>query len=187
MLGHSKSGFTLLEILIAITLIGVMAVVVVPNLLRFSPKHEREKFLTALDGITQFAWQTALSTNSLHRVEFDFGKKRISISGATQKKDAKGQPLFEPAKQTYLGTAFTIPSNIDIKQFIIEGYDELSRFSGRKTQESWFYIMPDGMTQAVTINFTDSKDTLANGKPRSFGLVLNPFTAQFRRYDAFQK
>lgn len=187
MLGHYKSGFTLLEILIAITLLGVMAIVVVPNMVRFSPKYEREKFLTALDGITQFAWQNALSTGMLHRVEFDFGKRRISLSKASQKKDSKGQPIFEPVKETYLGTAFKIPSTIDIKQFIIEGYDELSRYVGRKTQESWFYIMPDGLTQAVTINFTDAKDLLANGKPRSFGLVLNPFTAQFKRYDAFQK
>jgi hypothetical protein len=38
----------------------------------------------------------------------------------------------------------------------------------------------------VIINFLDTKDT-KDDAPRRVGLVLNPFTAQFKIYDAFQK
>ena len=73
-----------------------------------------------------------------------------------------------------------------IKQFNIEGFDEMSRYGvGRKTTEMWFYIMPDGLTQEVTINALDTKD-LKNNKPRPFSLVLSPFSAIFKYYDTFQ-
>ncbi len=47
--------------------------------------------------------------------------------------------------------------------------------------------MPDGLTQTVTMNFLDTKQLNAAGKPRQFGLVLNPFNAQFKVYDGFQR
>jgi hypothetical protein len=42
------------------------------------------------------------------------------------------------------------------------------------------------MAQDVVMNFIDTKDT-QDGKPLQVGLVLNPFTAQFKTYDTFQK
>jgi len=47
--------------------------------------------------------------------------------------------------------------------------------------------MPDGLSQDVIINFIDSQDPLPDGKMRQIGLVLNPFTVQFKEYDSFQK
>ena len=78
----------------------------------------------------------------------------------------------------------TWPDSIIIKQLLIEGFDEMKRFTGGKTETVWFYIVPDGMVQAVTINFLD-KEQMIDGKPKPVGLVLNPFTAEFKVYHAF--
>ena len=63
----------------------------------------------------------------------------------------------------------------------------MKRFVGRDTGETWFYVVPDGMTQRVTINMTDGNDIDSGGRPAKIGLVLNPFNAQFAAYDTFKK
>ncbi len=185
--GMHKSGFTLLEILIAIAIIAVMAVVIVPNLGPRKAAKEREAFVAKLNQLTQFAWQHALTQNVLHKVVFDFKKKSVFVEQATQAKDAQGQPKFEAVQITYLPTQTAWPENLHIKNFFIEGYDEMKRFAGRDTGESWFFVVPDGLTQKVTLNIIDVADRDQNDRPRKVGLVLNPFNAQFKAYDTFKK
>lgn len=187
MFGTPKFGFTLLEILIAIAIIAVMAIVVVPNMGNKRPGAERKAFVAKLNALTQLAWQNALAQNRLHRILFDFKKKTVSVEQATDQKDAQGQPKFMPSKITYLDTQIEWPEYLQIKNFFIEGFDEAKRFVGRDTGETWFFVVPDGLTQKVTINITDTADRLVNGRPKKIGLVLNPFNAQFKTYDTFKK
>jgi hypothetical protein len=58
--------------------------------------------------------------------------------------------------------------------------------SGGKTTRIFFYVIPEGLSQEVTINFIDKKDSI-DGRARMIGLVLNPFTVQFKVYDRFAK
>lgn len=188
MLEKSKYGFTIIEIMVVIAIIGILLTFLAPNVTKLVlPRRERELFISKLNALTRFAWQHALIERKAHKISVDFTKKVMWIEMATGviKKD---QPETVRLKGAYTPTALSIPKNIDIKGFIIEGFDEKSRYGGgRGTEESWFYIMPDGLTQAVTINFIDTKDRNPAGKPRQFGLVLNPFTAYFNAYDSFQK
>ncbi|MEX0848690.1 MAG: prepilin-type N-terminal cleavage/methylation domain-containing protein [Candidatus Dependentiae bacterium] len=187
MFGTPKFGFTLLEILIAIAIVAVMAIVVVPNVGRKKPGAERKAFVAKLNALTQLAWQNALAQNRLYRVLFDFKNKIVSVEQETNQKDAQGQPKFEQTRITYLDTQIEWPEHLQIKNFFIEGFDESKRFVGRDTGETWFFVVPDGMTQRVTINIADTVDRLTNGRPRKIGLVLNPFNAQFKTYDTFKK
>lgn len=182
-----KSAFTLLEILIAIAIVAAMAVVIMPNFGPRKASKEREAFIAKLNSLTQFAWQHALTQNKLHKVAFDFKTKLVSVEQATLAKDTQGQPKFEPVNITYVDTQLAWPENLQIKNFIIEGHDEMSRFVGRDTGETWFFIVPDGLAQRVTINIADTGDRDQGGKPRKVGLVLNPFNAQFKTYDTFKK
>lgn len=183
----NNSGFTLLELLVVLAIAGILMAVVVPNFQNMLPGRERKLFIAKLNGLMRSAWQRALVERKTQKIAFDFGKRLIWLESATGKiKD--GQAEFTPAKGSYVSTSLKIPKVIDVKNFVIEGFDEMSRYgSGRKTNESWFFIIPDGLAQAVTINFLDTSNLNAAGKPRQFGLVLNPFNAQFKVYDAFQK
>lgn len=184
MLGSSKKGFTLIEILIAIAIIGILMAVAIPNLRRFSPHRVRKEFIAKLNTITQFAWNSALTTRKVQQVHFDFDKRIISIKASTGViKD--GEAEFAPVKASYVKSTLAIPKTIEIKNFIIEGTDQFGLSAHRS--EAWFYIVPDGMAQAATINFIDTKDALPSGKARPVGLVLNPFNARFKVYDSFQK
>lgn len=186
MCGNNR-GFTLLEILIVVAVLGILAAAIVPNFRNLLPGRERKLFIGKLNGLMHTAWQRALVERKLQKISFDFDKRSIWLESATGA-IKEGNPEFARAKGSYVSTLLKIPKVIDVKNFIIEGFDEMGRYgSGRKTTESWFYIIPDGMAQAVTINFLDTSNLNAAGKPRQFGLVLNPFNAQFKVYDAFQK
>lgn len=183
----NRPGFSLLEILIAVAIVGIFAAVAIPNFGRMMPYYQREQFIAQLNGLVQCAWQQALTTRSVCKVDFNIKNREVAL--LLQKlgeQDKNGDPVFAPIKTAYLKTTIRIPEQIDIKQFFIEGFDEMTRSSTKNSTNAWFFVVPDGLTQLVTINLVDTKDLFDN-KPRQIGLVLNPFHAQFAVYDSFQK
>lgn len=183
----NQDGFTLLEILIAIAIIAIISALVVPNIGQLLPRYAREKAISRLNALVQLGWQRAISTHKTHKVQFDINSRIISLQEDTGQPDKKDESIFIPVKTSYLASGFEWPAALDIKQFFIEGFDEMGRFAGRKkTAQIWFFIIPEGLTQDVIININDTSD-MKNGSARSFSLVLNPFTAQFEVYDTFQK
>lgn len=180
---HQK-GFTLIEILIAIAIVAIMMASLVP-FLRQQPGYERKQFIARLNTMVQAAWQQAIITRAVHRVLFDFKNRTARVERTTPTAPLTQKIDFQPAQGPDMQISWS--STIIIKQFLIEGFDEMRRFAGRGIETIWFYIIPDGMTQQVTINGVDKENTLDDDRPRPFGLVLNPFLAQFKEYDTFQK
>lgn len=179
----NSKGFTLLEILVAIALIVIMATVLIPNLGRQIPGYERKQMISSLNALTRLAWQNAVITNKIHKIVFNTEKKNVHVEIEQDAKDDKGEFLFKPLKEAYVKSSMHWPDRFQIKNFFIEGFDEMRRFGGGKTTtETWFFVVPEGLAQEVTINMIDSKDVV-DGKPRQIGLVLNPFTAQFSVYE----
>lgn len=181
-----KAGFTLFELMIVIVLIGVLGTMVMPNLKSRIPRYEREAFIARFNALTQLGWRRALITHSLQKISIDIKKRIMTLSASTGEVDRSGEPIFKPSTGLAEATELTVPDQYDIKQCFIEGFDMMAKYSTRKTEEMWFYITPQGIAQDVIINFIDSRDMI-NDMPRQVGLVLNPFSAQFRIYDAFQK
>jgi len=182
----NKRGFTLLELIITIAIIGLLSAIIVPNLQRTTPRYEREAFIARFNTLVQFAWQQSLITHQVQRVTVDIGKKVITLASSTGEKDNKGELSFKPIANAVEDTEIGIPDHIQIKQFFIEGFDMMTKFARTKTATVWFYLVPEGMAQNVVINSLDTKD-LRDDQPRPAALVLNPFTAQFKTYDTFQK
>jgi len=183
---NKKSGFSLLELLVVILIMGVLGAIIMPNLKRSTPRYEREEFIARFNALTQLAWQQALVTNKIYQVNIDIGKKIIFLSADTGEKDRSGNPIFKPLGGLVQDTSMPIGLQFEFKQFFIEGFDMMAKFTRSKAEEIWFYIIPEGMAQDVIVNFVDTKDT-HNDAPRQVGLVLNPFSAQFKVYDTFQK
>lgn len=178
-------GFTLIELLLVLALIAIF-LSFLPAMQQRGPRYEREQFIERLNGLCRFAWQQTMATHLLHEINFDLKRRVVTVrkhmAGAY---DEKRFPKTEPVKRT-VHSQLSWPVHIQIKQFILEGFDEVARFGSKDTGEIFFYIMPEGLSQQVTINMVDKKDTI-DGKVRKNGLVLNPFTAQFSVYDEFQK
>ncbi|MFC1845561.1 hypothetical protein ACFLX2_00360 [Candidatus Dependentiae bacterium] len=185
--GMTKPGIGLIELLLAIALLGVMAAIVIPNLGTGGAREQREQFITDLNLITKFAWQKAVVTNKIHKIEFDMGMRQVTVMQASKKIDAEGKPTFEPIQHSYMNTKIKIPSQLIFRNFYVETFDEMARYgAGKRTDAVWFYVVPEGLSQSVIINIVDIKDKVA-GRGKTIGLVLNPFSAQFGVYDEFKK
>jgi len=161
-----------------------MGSVLVPNLARITPGYERRAFITKLNNLLLFSWRNALITQRVHRLLFDINKHIVRVQA--QKEEEGKDPSFYDVQTEYVQTHFQWPESITIKQLFVGKEEQLQR-PGIKTEEVWFFVVPNGMAQEVIINTLDTKDLDVQGKERQIGLVINPFTVQMSTHDTFQK
>lgn len=169
-----RKAFTLIEVLIALALLALLSAIIIPRLRRRSVPVEQE-LMRRLNELTRFGQLDALMTGMLHRIRFDFKSSRVILEQASKKRDSQGHIQFEPVNITYSTTTFSIPQALEIEKFFIKGKNMLTSGEGIKTTGVWFYLVPEGMAQEVTINLRNTQ----NQQPTS--LVINPFTAQFSK------
>lgn len=184
----NKQGIALLDLILAIAILALISLIALPNIGRLMPGYQRRQFLSSLDTLVQVGWQQALVTHAIHKVLFNLSNRTITLEQATEKVNAKGESEYVIAKGSGISTYCTIPLSLEVKQFFIEGYDEIARYAGNKSAARiWFFIMPDGFCQQVVINMLDTstKDTAQGIK--QIGLVLNPLNGRFYAHDEFQK
>lgn len=186
----TKPAFTLIELLIAVAIIGTLAVVTVPRfVLRARAGYERKQFIAQLDSLVALGWQQAIISQKTQAIDINFETRQVTLETETTERDRdneKGTYLFKPVTGTFLQTEIAIPTELSLASLFIEGKSELGRTSKEKAH-FWFFIVPEGLAQEVIINLTDKKDLDSDGRPYQVGLVLNPFMVRFKEYDSFQK
>ena len=179
-LGSDRKGFTLIEMLIVLGILGLILSVGVPQIGNLFPGSSRKTFFSELNKLIAYAWQNAIREQKTQKVIFDLEKNVVSVEAATDQKDVKGQEIFQKPKAFYFSTEINWPESLQVRNFYIEGTDMA------KYKKMWFFIVPDGLSQSIVINLVDLQDEI-DGKPAQFGLVLNPFQPEFKIYDIFQK
>ena len=122
-------------------------------------------------GLTQ-----AITTQVLHQIFWDLERHTIEIRKHTGAYDRAGDPECKVGQIAFTGQAVSIPERFVVKQFTIEGVNELA--GARNTKQVWFYIVPDGVAQQVTVLFADTHEDASDAE-KKVTLVLNPFTVQY--------
>lgn len=178
-----KQGFTLIEIVVVIALVGILMAIALPRFRRADPADERKAFFAQLNALLALGWQNAIITKRLHRVHFFLGKKMVVLEESAQGVDAHGEPQFNRVQRAYLSTTLLWPPHLDVRRFVIEGSDEMKAHGSRKAGEAWFYITPAGIAQNVVIGIVDTNDRAMRGKARQIDLVMNPFNAQVQAHE----
>lgn len=185
--GSLKNGFGLLQVLIAVVILGTLASVAIPNYLRQQAGYERKTFITSLNALMSEAFQQALVSEKVERIKFDLKKRSITMEQEGDRYDEDGKKVFKPVLLHYVDAKYRWPETFNFKQFFVKRQDEIAvRGVHADTNEVWFYIMPSGMAQEVIINILDTKNETVDKDGTEMSLVLNPFTLQFREYHDFQ-
>lgn len=183
---NRQSGFTFIELIVVLMIIGVLMTVVLPTFNRRTPAQQRNELHQQLNSLMRLGWQQALVTQTIHRLFFDLKKRTVRLERNTDKKDMENKPVFELVNVAYTKSMYQWPEMLQLSQLFIDGQDVLAR-QGMKIFEAWFFIVPSGLSQAVILNWTDASEKDNNGESVAMSLVLNPFQAQFKQYEKFQK
>jgi prepilin-type N-terminal cleavage/methylation domain-containing protein len=172
-----KPGFSLIEIMIAIAIIGMVMAIGYPNYRARVVQAERDTFFANLKGLIEFARQRAMVGNLVTKVTFDIANRTAWIEQQTGQKDAKGESAFARIKSASVRAVITWDARFVFRSFIIEGVDEFAASGGgtRSTEEVWFFIVPEGTVQEVSFTIADTKDIIRN-KAHQFLCTINPFS-----------
>lgn len=181
----NNPGFSLIELVFVMAILGLLASVAIPNLFKRRPLYEQKAFVTSLNALMAEAWQRGLVTQKIQKVVFDIPERKVFLEQETNETDGQGGRVFAPVVVEYAPKAPSWPPSFEIQQFFVQGADELSS-STRTTNSVWFFILPGGLAQEIIVNMVDTKHQTDHDEGRKIGLVLNPFTAQFKTYDEFQ-
>lgn len=179
MRGKIKSGFSIVELLLVVAIIGVAGSSFYLLMRKPLPRRVRLEILGNLNALMSTAWRRAVMTQKTYSVSFDIKHHVVSVH-AEYKKDSKQKKDLSPAV-----TTMAWPPHLQIKEFFVEGTNEMHD-AGEVTTRVWFYLIPDGLAQQVTINMLDAND-MQGSRKKSVSFVLNPFNAQFKMYDEFKK
>lgn len=174
-----RSGFSLLELMVALALLGVVAYVMIPSFTGKSHKKEWATFTELCTQIAQAARLKALTSGHLHRVVFDLPAKKLSleevISIDIQGKEEVVPALLDFSKQPFYEWA----PFFECTAFFVQGINEfLEHSAGSTLDKVWFYVTPEGIAQSVEIFFSDSR-SLPSTEPIRFKMVLDPLHMQF--------
>ncbi|OGB84245.1 hypothetical protein A3F66_06480 [candidate division TM6 bacterium RIFCSPHIGHO2_12_FULL_32_22] len=182
--GFFKSGFSLIELVIALVILGLLAAITVPTLRTFLAKDDRKTFLTELNSVVSNALETAILSDKMSRVVFDLVNKKVFVEEQSGKKLPGGKLDFVPITERYVQNQFDWSKiNFEIKNFYIDTKDEMILSVGQIRKEKvWFYILPDATAQPVILNIIDLNENLSQSESQ-FSLVLNPFSVQFKMYE----
>jgi len=78
-LKNSAEGFTLIELIVVISLLGILALIATPYYRQWAEDAQYKEAARGVAGAFRFARSSAVSTNREHRVEFDVSEKSYRI------------------------------------------------------------------------------------------------------------
>ncbi len=182
-----RAGFSLVEIALVIAILAIIGMVVAPNFSRRVPLYAQQEFVAGLNTVARQAWVQSLETGAPHKVIFNLAQRTIRMERKTKEVDHDGEAVFEPVVLDSLPENYEWPEQFEIKQFFVEGVDEVGKHASDSVMEDvWFFVIPEGMAQEVIINLIDTKDTHHTLDGQELSLALNPFRVQFTVYEEFQ-
>ena len=178
----ASKAFTIIEMLVAIALIGVIAAVILPMLFRRAPGADWKTIGRELNNLVAFTRQEAIANQKTHRLVFQRRPNEadsVRIEEELPNPEKPGQLMYKPAKSEYFSTTYKLPSTVKIKT-VYMGRQEMFE---EKRGVAYCYVIHDGLVQDVLVHLVrriDNNEIVASYK-------MNPFLGRFEFYDGVLK
>ena len=175
---HQSCAFTMIEMMVVITLIGVMLAVGLPRLVHRRPDSEWPTILQDLNNLVFFARQEAISNQKNYRLTFKANKTppdEVLVEEEVDDTEHPGKKIFQLATSYFMKTRYVLHDSIKIKSLFHGKQDEISSDVG----QGYCYVIPDGLVQDVLIHLT-KKEGVSEFKT---SLKMMPFQGTFELID----
>lgn len=122
---HRQRGFTLIEVMIAVAIVGILAMVAVPNYLQWNARYQLKQATTELAGSLNLARMAAMNRNLAvtatvalvsGRVNVDFGGALAPIVLPQAVVGFTGGPTIQFTQQGLSGAAANVPVTLTSQQ-----------------------------------------------------------------------
>ena len=180
---NKQAGFSFVEIIIVLMLISVLFSFVIPTFFRRQKGVVKKQFVAEFTTLMQDALQQAIISHRIQQIYFDIEKHKILVKShdTSIETETKHEQFSTPPDS--ITSSIQLPQQFEFRNFIIQGKDEVE--SGRRMDNAWFYIMPDGTSQAVIMNIEEQNPDAAENN--RFSITVNPFYSQVEDHEKFQK
>lgn len=180
----SQQGFSFLELMVVLALLGLLGAFVVPNLFRSQKNAERKELLYSFETLIKDTVVRSIVEGTTHQIYIDIAHEVIQMRMYNPASpESNPHKKFIPVQDGHYLTEIKFLKKFKINNFFINGVDEVT--SGTAMQDVMFYIMPDGTSQAIIINFI-AQDEDSNAQDIHFSCLINPFYARMFVHETFQ-
>lgn len=169
----SSKGFTLIEMMVVLALIGLLISMVAPRLSRRSPSSEWRTIAEEFNNFVQFARQESIAEQVLFRLNLSRGKNKtpdVVLIEHLVKTDDAGKQEFAQMSSPYMKTRYEFADNVHIRAVYL-GKQEIFIENG----QAFCYVAPEGLVQDVYIQLTRTEE----GKEEVVTLKMLSFDGYF--------
>jgi prepilin-type N-terminal cleavage/methylation domain-containing protein len=170
------SAFTIIELLLVITIIGILATMTLPRIIRKSPDSSWEHITFEINNLAKFARQESIAQQKTYRISFISGLKEkdlIRVEVETDDPEKPGTTIFKETTSEYFTPRYELPEHVYLNQ-VYKGKEEALK--GRRIKRASCHVIPHGLVEEVTVHLSREEEKGAVSKA---SLHMAPFLGRF--------
>jgi prepilin-type N-terminal cleavage/methylation domain-containing protein len=173
-----RASFSLLEILIVVVVIGILATMTLPRLMRKPPESEWKTVLDELNNLVTYGRQEAIANKKVYRLHFISNRTSgdtVQVEVEKDNPEKPGEKIFVTISSYYFKPIYKVPQEITIQGVYSGTKNEFEDSKGN----AYCYIVPDGLVQEVTVQM----DREIKGQKSSMKFMMIPFFGNFETHE----
>jgi len=168
-----RQAFTIIEIMLVVVVIGVVATIAAPRIMRKPPSAKWENVLEELNNLVSYARQEAIANYKIYRLHFKITRENRSLVQVELEQDDQEKPvrkLYTTVKSYYFNPQYSFPEPITMHGVYHSKTNELEE----NNLHAYCYIIPNGLVQATWIHLERTND-----KKSTVTFEMQPFFGKF--------
>jgi len=175
-------AFTLIEVMITVAIIGIIAAIGFPRLVRREPRTEWRHVTDEINNLVYFARQESISSKKIYRLAFNAPPKAahtVVVERMEDNPEKPGEKHYVPTKSDYFEGMYTFPETIKIHAAYKGRVEQLEA----NKNKAHCYVIPDGLVEDFLVHLI----RIQEGKESKISLKVLPFFGTFERHDGYLK